>query len=126
MEPLTTSAPTARSRRGTSSKASARPRRSGRTPFRCCARPTRSERAGRPMPQIARESLMSLETYARERQRFRAKVMAQKKDRTVALGEHATLLFEDELTIRYQVQEMLRVERIFEEQGIRDELDAYN
>jgi len=69
---------------------------------------------------------MTLETYARERQRFRAQVMAHKKDRTVSLGEHVTLLFEDELTIRYQVQEMLRVERIFEEQGIRDELDAYN
>ena len=52
--------------------------------------------------------------------------MAHKKDRTVALGEHVTLIFEDELTIRYQVQEMLRVERIFEEEGIRDELDAYN
>jgi hypothetical protein len=69
---------------------------------------------------------MTLETYARERQRFRAQVMAHKKDRTVSLGEHVTLLFEDELTIRYQVQEMLRVERIFEEQGIRDELDTYN
>ena len=69
---------------------------------------------------------MSLETYARERPQFRAKVMAHKKDRTVALGDHVTLLFEDELTIRYQVQEMLRVERIFEEAGIRDELDAYN
>ena len=69
---------------------------------------------------------MSLETYARERPQFRAKVMAHKKDRTVALGDHVTLLFEDELTIRYQVQEMLRVERIFEEEGIRDELDAYN
>jgi len=69
---------------------------------------------------------MPLETYARERARFREKVMAHKKDRTVSLGEHATLLFEDELTIRYQVQEMLRVERIFEEEGIREELDAYN
>jgi hypothetical protein len=78
------------------------------------------------MPRIDRTSLMSLETYARERPQFRAKVMAHKKDRTVALGEHITLLFEDELTVRYQVQEMLRVERIFEEEGIRDELDAYN
>jgi hypothetical protein len=78
------------------------------------------------MPRIDRASLMSLETYARERSQFRAKVMAHKKDRTIALGEHVTLLFEDELTIRYQVQEMLRVERIFEEDGIRDELDAYN
>jgi Protein of unknown function (DUF3501) len=78
------------------------------------------------MPRIERTSLMSLETYARERPQFRAKVMEHKKDRTVSLGEHVTLLFEDELTIRYQVQEMLRVERIFEEEGIRDELDAYN
>jgi Protein of unknown function (DUF3501) len=69
---------------------------------------------------------MSLETYARERARFRARVLAHKKNRTVHLGEHLTLQFEDELTIRYQVQEMLRIERIFEEQGIQGELDAYN
>jgi hypothetical protein len=78
------------------------------------------------MPRIERSSLMSLETYARERPQFRAKVIAHKKDRTVPLGEHVTLLFEDELTVRYQVQEMLRAERIFEEEGIRDELEAYN
>ena len=78
------------------------------------------------MPQITRESLLPLETYARERPAFRAKVMAHKKNRTIALGDHVTLIFEDELTIRYQVQEMLRAERIFEEEGIRDELDAYN
>jgi hypothetical protein len=78
------------------------------------------------MPRIDRASLMPLETYARERTQFRAKVMAHKKDRSVPLGEHVTLLFEDELTIRYQVQEMLRVERIFEEQGIQEELDTYN
>ncbi|HUL91943.1 MAG TPA: DUF3501 family protein [Burkholderiales bacterium] len=78
------------------------------------------------MPRIDRASLMSLETYARERPQFRARVMAHKKDRSVPLGEHVTLLFEDELTIRYQVQEMLRVERIFEERGIQEELDAYN
>lgn len=76
--------------------------------------------------KIARDSLLSLEAYARQRQEFRAKVIAHKKDRTVQLGAHVTLLFEDELTIRYQVQEMLRIERTFEEQGIRDELDAYN
>jgi len=69
---------------------------------------------------------MTLEAYARERPQFRARVMAHKQDRTLHLGEHVTLLFEDELTIRYQVQEMLRVERIFEEAGIQDELDAYN
>ncbi len=78
------------------------------------------------MPRIDRASLMPLETYARERTQFRAKVMAHKKDRSVPLGEHVILLFEDELTIRYQVQEMLRVERIFEERGIQEELDAYN
>src|SRR5437660_10932236 len=78
------------------------------------------------MPRIDRASLMTLETYARERPQFRAKVIAHKKDRTVQLGEHVTLVFEDELTIRYQVQEMLRIERIFEEEGIREELAAYN
>ncbi|HVO88026.1 MAG TPA: DUF3501 family protein [Casimicrobiaceae bacterium] len=78
------------------------------------------------MPQIARASLLTLEAYAREREAFRARVLAHKKPRTVALGEHVTLLFEDELTIRYQVQEMLRIEKTFEEAGIQDELDAYN
>jgi hypothetical protein len=78
------------------------------------------------MPRIDRASLMTLETYARERPQFRARVMAHKKHRTVHLGEHVTLLFEDELTIRYQVQEMLRIERIFEEEGIQEELAAYN
>jgi hypothetical protein len=75
---------------------------------------------------IKRDSLLSLEAYARERQDFRARVMQHKKARTVRLGENLTLLFEDELTIRYQVQEMLRIERIFEEAGIQGELDAYN
>jgi len=78
------------------------------------------------MAKISRDSLMSLEAYARARKDFRAKVIAHKKNRTVALGEHVTLVFEDELTIRYQVQEMLRVERIFEEGGIQEEIDAYN
>ena len=68
---------------------------------------------------------MTLEAYARERPQFRAKVMAHKKHRTIHLGEHVTLVFEDELTIRYQVQEMLRIERIFEEEGIKEELAAY-
>jgi len=75
---------------------------------------------------IKRDSLLSLEAYARERNAFRARVMEHKKRRTVQLGDHLTLLFEDELTIRYQVQEMLRIERIFEEAGIQGELDAYN
>jgi len=69
---------------------------------------------------------MTLEAYAKARKDFRAKVIAHKKDRTLHLGEHVTLLFEDEITIRYQVQEMLRVEKIFEEEAIQDELDAYN
>jgi len=78
------------------------------------------------MPQIARESLLSLEAYARARNAFRARPIGRKRLRTVHIGEHVTLQFEDELTVRYQVQEMLRIERIFEEEGIRGELDAYN
>jgi hypothetical protein len=78
------------------------------------------------MPAIQRDSLLSLEVYAKQRPAFRAQVLAHKKPRTVHLGEHVTLLFEDELTIRYQIQEMLRIEKTFEEEGIRDELDAYN
>ena len=78
------------------------------------------------MPQIARESLLSLEAYARSRSEFRARAIAHKQRRTVHVGEHLTLLFEDEMTVRYQIQEMLRIERIFEEEGIRSELDAYN
>jgi len=78
------------------------------------------------MAQIAPESLLSLEVYARERNAYRARVIAHKKLRTVYVGDHVTLIFEDELTIRYQVQEMLRIERIFEAEGIRGELEAYN
>ena len=78
------------------------------------------------MPAITRESLMTLEAYARNRKEFRAKVLAHKRHRKVHLGDHITLIFEDELTLRYQIQEMLRIEKIFEEAGIQDELDAYN
>lgn len=78
------------------------------------------------MPKITRDSLMTLEAYAKARQDFRAKVLEHKKPRAVHLGDHVTLLFEDELTIRYQIQEMLRIEKTFEESGIRDELEAYN
>lgn len=78
------------------------------------------------MAKITRESLLGLEQYAKARQAFRTEVMAHKKHRTVFLGRHVTLLFEDELTMRYQIQEMLRAERIFEDEGIQDELDAYN
>jgi hypothetical protein len=78
------------------------------------------------MPKISRESLLTLEAYAKARDEFRVKVIAHKKKRTVHLGEHVTLLFEDELTMRYQIQEMLRAERIYEEAGIVEELEAYN
>ena len=77
-------------------------------------------------PRITRDSLLTLEAYARSRSDFRARVIAHKKPRTVHLGEHVTLLFEDELTIRYQIQEMLRIEKTFEDAGIQDELDVYN
>ncbi len=76
--------------------------------------------------RITAESLMTLEAYAKARPQFRARVLEHKKPRSVRLGEHVTLLFEDELTIRYQIQEMLRIEKTFEQAGIDDELDAYN
>ncbi len=75
--------------------------------------------------KIERGSLLSLEAYARQRNDFRASVIAHKKNRKVELGDHVALAFEDELTIRYQIQEMLRIERVFEEDGIRGELEAY-
>ncbi len=78
------------------------------------------------MPRISRDSLMSLEAYSKVRKEFRANIIAHKKNRTVHLGEHVMLQFEDEMTMRYQVQEMLRAERTFEEEGIQSELDAYN
>jgi Protein of unknown function (DUF3501) len=78
------------------------------------------------MNKITRESLMTLEAYAKARPEFRAKAISHKRLRTVHLGEHVTLLFEDEMTIRYQIQEILRVEKQFEEQGILDELESYN
>ena len=78
------------------------------------------------MAAITRQSLLSLEAYVKARAQFRERVLAHKKARTVHLGEHVTLLFEDELTVRYQIQEMLRIEKVFEEAGIQDELDAYN
>ena len=77
------------------------------------------------MGSLTRESLMSLEEYARQRPAFRRRVIEHKKQRTVALGPNLALLFEDELTIRYQIQEMLRIERTFEEAGILDELETY-
>jgi len=74
---------------------------------------------------LTRESLMTLEAYAKARPALRAEIIEHKKTRSVRLGNHLTLLFEDEKTIRYQVQEMLRIEKIFEEEGIRSELEAY-
>jgi hypothetical protein len=78
------------------------------------------------MQALSRDDLYSLEKYAEMRPEFRAKVMAHKKDRAVFLGDHVTLYFEDRLTMQYQVQEMLRAERIFEAAGIEEELAAYN
>ena len=78
------------------------------------------------MPVITRESLMSLEQYAKVRKEFRANVIAHKKTRTIHLGDHITLQFEDEMTMRYQIQEMLRAERMFEDEEIRAEISTYS
>jgi hypothetical protein len=78
------------------------------------------------MQKLSHETLFSLEEYARNRADFRAKVIEHKKDRRVAIGDHAALYFEDALTMQYQVQEMLRIEKIFEPEGIQEELDVYN
>ncbi|WP_118184210.1 DUF3501 family protein [Paraburkholderia phosphatilytica] len=77
------------------------------------------------MGTIARNSLLTLEAYAKQRRTMRDKVIAHKRIRTVHLGNHLTFLFEDETTIRYQVQEMLHIEKIFDEDGIQGELEAY-
>ena len=78
------------------------------------------------MKKLSREDLWSLEEYSERRVQFRNEVMAHKKNRQVALGDHARLYFEDPTTIRYQIQEMLRIEKIFEAGAIQEELDAYN
>jgi hypothetical protein len=78
------------------------------------------------MHALSPTDLLKLEDYARERPAFRARVLAHKAARRVALGEHMTLLFEDRLTVQFQVQEMLRIERIFEADAINEELAAYN
>jgi hypothetical protein len=78
------------------------------------------------MQKLARRDLMTLEQYSVERPRLRAEIIAHKQLRTAQVGPNMTWLFEDRATIRYQVLEMLRVERIFESAGIQDELDAYN
>ncbi len=78
------------------------------------------------MAKLTRQDLFSLEKYSEIRNDFRAKVIAHKKNRRVPLGEHAALYFEDALTMQYQIQEMLRIEKIFEAAGIQEELDVYN
>jgi hypothetical protein len=75
---------------------------------------------------ITRENIMTLETYSKYRKEHKAEIMAHRRLRSVALGEHMTMQFESELTIRYQIQEILRVEKQFEEQGILDEIEAYS
>ena len=78
------------------------------------------------MKKLTRDDLYPLEKYAELRPRLRAEVMAHKQHRQVAIGPNATLYFEDRMTMQYQVQEMLRTERIFEAEGIAEELAAYN
>lgn len=78
------------------------------------------------MQKLIRDDLLSLEQYSEQRQEFRNRVMLHKRNRRIELGTNATLYFEDRLTMLYQVQEMLRIERIFETDGINDELAAYN
>lgn len=78
------------------------------------------------MEPLKRKDLYSLEEYAEARKEFRKKALEHKKNRKIAVGRNATVYFEDRLTVQYQVQEMLRVERIFEKSGIEDELAAYN
>ena len=78
------------------------------------------------MNNLSRQDLLSLEQYAEQRNDFRARVMAHKKNRRVDVGPNLTLYFEDLLTIQYQIQEMLRIERIFEADAIQEELDTYN
>ena len=77
------------------------------------------------MNTLSRDSLMTLEAYAKVRKTQRAEMIAHRKLRTVALGEHVSVQFEDEKTIRRQIQEMLHIEKIFEEEGIQSEIDAY-
>ncbi len=76
--------------------------------------------------KLSRQDLYSLEKYAEMRPEFRTRIMQHKQDRRVPIGPNATLYFEDALTMQYQIQEMLRIERIFEAEGIQEELDAYN
>jgi hypothetical protein len=76
--------------------------------------------------KLAHDDLLTLEEYSRQREDFRAEVLRHKQQRYIAIGDHVTLQFEDRQTIQYQIQEMLRIEKIFEAEGIQDELDTYN
>ena len=78
------------------------------------------------MATITPDSLMTLEAYAKYRKQHQPEVVAHRRLRSVALGEHINVQFEDERTVRYQIQEMLRIEKIFEEEGIQDEIDVYS
>ncbi|MBW6496143.1 MAG: DUF3501 family protein, partial [Burkholderiaceae bacterium] len=78
------------------------------------------------MQKVSRESLLTLEAYARERAQWLTRLREHRRDRRLALGPHVTLLFEDELTVRFQIQEMLHIEKTFDESGITDELEVYN
>ena len=78
------------------------------------------------MQKLSKDDLYSLERYSKVREEFRNKVMVHKRDRRLPLGTNATLYFEDTLTMQYQIQEMLRIERLFEEAAIKEELDVYN
>lgn len=89
----------------------------------CCVLPTDYENT---VEKLTREGLLGLEVYSGARDEFREKVMAHKRNRRLSLGTNATLYFEDRLTMQYQVQEMLRIERIFEAAGIEEELATYN
>lgn len=76
--------------------------------------------------QLTREDLLSLEQYSEQRDAFRQKVMAHKKNRRLPLGDHLSLYFEDRLTMQYQIQEVLKAEKVFDAEGINEELEAYN
>ena len=78
------------------------------------------------MPKITRDQLLTLEAYHKARPQIRDQAIALRKLRTVALGEHLNVIFENEFLMKYQIQEMLRVEKVFTEEGMQDELDAYN
>jgi hypothetical protein len=77
------------------------------------------------MTTITRDNLMTLEAYSRARKEWKPRIIAHRRLRSVALGEHVTVQFEDEQTVRYQIQEMLRIEKVFDADGIQNEIEAY-